>query len=80
MTTLGNNAAEQIRSYVERVERLEEEKQTFVKDIREVYKEAKSNGFDPKVLRAVVRLRAQDKAKREEFESLLDAYMTAIGF
>lgn len=77
---VGNNTAAQIRAYVERVERLEEEKKSFAEGIREVYAEAKGNGFNPKALRAVVRLRAQDQQKRKEFEADLDAYLAALGF
>jgi uncharacterized protein (UPF0335 family) len=72
-------AKDQLRSIVERVERLEEEKQALSDDIKEVYAEAKGNGFDTKVLRTVVRLRKQDQAERQESEALLDLYMHALG-
>ena len=72
-------AKEQLRSIVERVERLEEEKQALSDDIKEVYAEAKGNGFDAKTLRQVVRLRKQDAAERQEREALLDLYMHALG-
>ncbi len=69
----------QIKSIVERIERLAEEKDGLAEDIREVYAEAKSNGYDPKILRSVVRLRRQDKAKREEELALTEAYLHALG-
>ena len=69
----------QLKSIVERIERLEEEKKTIAGDIKEVYAEAKANGFDTKILRKVVRLRKQDKAKRLEEEALIDLYLSAIG-
>lgn len=69
----------QLRSLVERIERLEEEKATISNDIKEVYQEAKSNGFQVKVLRAVIALRKKDKASREEEQSMLDLYLAALG-
>ena len=72
-------AKDQLKSVIERVERLEEEKKTISDDIRDVYAEAKGNGFDVKILRKVVRLRKQDKAKRQEEYALLDLYLSAIG-
>lgn len=69
----------QLRAIVERIERLEEEKAALVTDIKEVYGEAKSNGFDTKTLRAVIRLRKQDPAERQEQEALLDLYKEALG-
>ncbi len=72
-------AKDQLKSIVERVERLEEEKQALADDIKEVYAEAKANGFDTKTLRTVVRLRKQDAAERAEQETLLDLYMHALG-
>ena len=72
-------ARDQLRSIVERVERLEEEKKTIADDIKEVYAEAKANGFDTKTLRTVVRLRKQEAAERQEQEALLDLYMHALG-
>ena len=68
-----------MRALIERVERLEEEKQTIAADIREVYGEAKSTGFDTKVMRQVVRLRKQDMAERQEHEAILDLYLHALG-
>jgi uncharacterized protein (UPF0335 family) len=72
-------AKDQLRTIVERIERLEEEKQALADDITEVYAEAKGNGFDTKVLRTVVRLRKIDQAERAESEALLDLYMHALG-
>ncbi len=63
-------AADQLKSFVERIERLEEEKQTISDDIKDVYAEAKGNGFDVKILRQVIRIRKQDKSEREEMEAL----------
>lgn len=81
MAGIGHNgiAADQLRSIVERVERLEEEKRATADDIKEVYAEAKANGYDPKTIRQVVRMRKQDAAKRQEQEALLDLYMHALG-
>lgn len=72
-------ARDQLKSIVERIERLEEEKQALADDIKEVYAEAKANGFDTKTLRTVIRLRKQDKAERQEQEALLDLYLHALG-
>jgi uncharacterized protein (UPF0335 family) len=79
MAEPGGIAAAQLRAFVERIERLEEEKKALADDIRDVYAEAKGNGFDTKTLRTVVRLRKQDKAEREEQEALLDLYLHALG-
>lgn len=72
-------ARDQLRAFIERIERLEEEKKTIADDIREVYAEAKGNGFDTKVLRQVVRIRKQDAHERAEQEAILDLYMHALG-
>ncbi|MEM1285315.1 MAG: GapR family DNA-binding domain-containing protein [Pseudomonadota bacterium] len=72
-------AAGQLRGLIERIERLEEEKRAIADDIKDVYGEAKSNGFDTKVLRQVVRIRKQDQAERQEQEALLDLYLAALG-
>ena len=69
----------QLRSLVERIERLEEEKKTIAADIKEVYAEAKGNGFDTKVLRKVISLRKKEASEREEEQSMLDLYMQALG-
>ena len=75
----GSIAAGQLRSLIERIERLEEEKQTIAADIREVYAEAKSHGFDTKVMRQVVRIRKQDSTERQEEEAVRDLYLHALG-
>lgn len=72
-------AREQLRSVVERIERLEEEKKAIADDIRDVYAEAKSNGFDTKVLRQVVSLRKKDLTERQEQDAIRDLYMQALG-
>jgi uncharacterized protein (UPF0335 family) len=72
-------AQDQIRAFIERIERLEEEKQAIADDIKEVYAEAKGNGFDTKVLRQIIRIRKQDAAERMEQEALLELYMAALG-
>lgn len=69
----------QLKSIVERIERLEEEKKTIAGDIKEVYAEAKANGFDTKILRKVISLRKKEAAEREEEQSMLDVYMAALG-
>jgi uncharacterized protein (UPF0335 family) len=72
-------AAGQLKSLIERVERLEEEKGALTADIREVYAEAKGHGFETKIMRQVVRIRKLDKADRQEQEAILDLYMSALG-
>lgn len=72
-------AADRLRSLVERVERLEEERRALAGDIKDIYAEAKSAGFDVKVMRQIIRLRRQDQAEVEEQESLLDLYKRALG-
>lgn len=72
-------ATDQLRSIIERIERLEEEKQALADDIKEVYAEAKANGYDTPTLRQVVKLRKQDTSERQEREALLDLYMSALG-
>lgn len=79
MAEPGGVAADQLRSFVERIERLEEERQSIADDIKDVYGEAKGTGFDTKVLRQIIRLRKQDAAERQEQEALLDLYMHALG-
>lgn len=75
----GGVEASQLKSFIERIERLEEEKATIADDIKDVYAEAKANGYDTKIMRQVVRIRKQDKSEREEMEALLDLYMQALG-
>lgn len=72
-------AAGQLRAFIERIERLEEEKQTISDDIKEVFAEAKGNGFDTKAMRTIIRLRKKDQAEREEEEAMLDLYLSALG-
>ena len=72
-------AAGQLKSLVERIERLEEEKAALAADIREIFAEAKGHGFDTKVMRQVVRMRKLDKADRQEQEAVLDLYLSALG-
>ena len=74
-----SNIGTHLKSFVERIEKLEEEKKSYSDDIREVYAEAKENDLNTKVLRAIVRLRKQSKAERQEFEAVLDEYMNALG-
>jgi uncharacterized protein (UPF0335 family) len=72
-------ATGKLKSLIERIERLEEDKAGVAGDLKEVYAEAKGEGFDTKIVRKVVRLRKQDKAKRQEEEALIDLYISAIG-
>jgi uncharacterized protein (UPF0335 family) len=72
-------ARDQLRAFVERIERLEEEKKAIADDIKEIYAEAKGNGFDTKVLRQVLRIRKQDQNERAEQEAILDLYLHALG-
>ena len=72
-------AKDQLKSIIERIERLEEEKKTISDDIRDVYAESKGNGFDVKALRQIVRLRKQDPNERQEQETILQTYMQALG-
>ena len=72
-------AAGQLRALIERIERLEEEKHTLGEDIKDVFAEAKGNGFDTKAIRTIIKLRKQDQAERDEAESILDLYKSALG-
>ncbi|MFQ5564663.1 MAG: DUF2312 domain-containing protein [Parvularculaceae bacterium] len=72
-------AADRLRSFIERIERLEEEKAAIMADQKEVYAEAKGEGYDAKILRQVIRIRKMDRAERQEQEALLDLYLSAIG-
>ncbi len=74
-----NVGASQIRSIVERVERLHEERAAIASDIKDVYAEAKANGFDTKALQHVIKLRAQDAGKRAEFQTIVELYADALG-
>jgi uncharacterized protein (UPF0335 family) len=75
----GNVAADQLRLFIERIERLEDEKKGMSDDIKDVYLEAKSQGYDPKTMRAIVRLRKREKNARDEAEALLETYKSALG-
>jgi uncharacterized protein (UPF0335 family) len=79
MNDIQGTTRDQLRAFVERIERLEEEKAALGADIREVYAEAKAMGFDVKTLRTVIRLRKQDVQEREEQEAILATYMAALG-
>jgi uncharacterized protein (UPF0335 family) len=72
-------AADQLRLFIERIERLEEEKKGMADDIRDVYNEAKSTGFDSKTMRTIIRLRKMEKHARDEAEALLETYKAALG-
>jgi uncharacterized protein (UPF0335 family) len=72
-------AAGQLRAFIERIERLKEEKGTIADDIKEVFAEAKGTGFDTKAMRSIIRLRKKDQAERQEEESILDLYKAALG-
>ena len=69
----------QLRAFIERIERLNEEKKALGEDIKEVFAEAKGNGFDVKIIRKIISIRAQDPDKRVEEETLIDLYLAAIG-
>jgi uncharacterized protein (UPF0335 family) len=75
----GNVAADQLRLFIERIERLEEEKKGIADDIKDVYAESKSNGYDTKTIRAIVRLRKMEAHARQEAEALLETYKAALG-
>ena len=75
----GGVAVDRLRSIVERIERLEEERKALASDIKDIYAEAKSAGFDPKVLRQLIRIRKQEVAEVEEQETMLDIYRRALG-
>ena len=79
MAEAGGVAADRLRSFIERIERLEEEKAALAADIREVFSEAKGTGFDTKIMRQVIRLRKMESNDREEQEHLLDLYKRALG-
>lgn len=70
---------EQLRLLIERIERMNEEKKGIQEDIRDVYNEAKAHGYDTKIIRAVIRLRAMEDNDRQEYQAILDTYLTALG-
>jgi uncharacterized protein (UPF0335 family) len=72
-------AAEQLKAFVERIERLEEEKKALGEDIKEVYSEAKGTGFDTAIIRKIIALRKKDAAERQEEEAILEMYLQALG-
>lgn len=78
---IGHNtfAGDALKAYIERIERLEEEKKTFSDDIKDVYSEAKGQGFDVKAIRTIIRMRKEDAEKRREHEAILDTYLHALG-
>ena len=78
MTEVGGVAGEHLRSYIDRIERLEEEKAGLAADIREIYAEAKGNGFDSRTMRRIVTLRKLDQSERNERDALLDLYRRAL--
>jgi uncharacterized protein (UPF0335 family) len=77
--TAARIAKDHLKAFVERIERLEEEKKTISDDIRDVYAEAKANGFDTKALRVVIRMRKEDADERKEHEAILETYLHALG-
>ncbi|MCA1940843.1 MAG: DUF2312 domain-containing protein [Caenispirillum bisanense] len=77
---VGGIAADQLRSFIERIERLEEEKANIASDIKDVYAEAKSSGFDTKIMRQIIRIRKMEPHERAEQEELLDLYLSAVGY
>ena len=79
MVEVGGVAGEHLRSYIDRIERLEEDKAGLAADIRDIYAEAKGNGFDAKTMRRIVSLRKLDQSERDEQEALLDLYRRALG-
>ena len=79
MPDVGGVAGAQLKSLIERIERLEEEKRALGEDIKEVYAEAKGNGFEPKIMRQIIKIRKMDKDEHDEQESLLDLYKRALG-
>ena len=78
MTEIGGISTDRLRSFIERIEHLEEEKSFLAADIREIYAEAKENGFDAKIIRMIIRLRKMDQADRQEQEQILDLYKRAL--
>lgn len=79
MTDAHGIARDKLRVFIERIERLEEEKKTIADDIKDVYAEAKGTGFDTKILKKVISLRKMDEHERQEFEAVLDTYLAALG-
>lgn len=80
VSDVGGIAADQLRSFIERIERLEEEKANIAADVKDVYAEAKSSGFDTKIMRQIIRIRKMEPHERAEQEELLDLYLSAVGY
>jgi uncharacterized protein (UPF0335 family) len=76
---VGNNSAAQLKAYIERIENLEAEKQAIATDIKDVYAELKSSGYDAAAIRAIIKMRKEDATKRQEREAILETYMNALG-
>lgn len=72
-------AQDQLRAFIERIERMKDEQDAIAADIKEIYAEAKGNGFDTKIIREIVRLRKQDASERQEHAAILELYMSALG-
>jgi uncharacterized protein (UPF0335 family) len=79
MPDVGGIGGEQLKSFIERIERLEDEKRALGEDIKEVYAEAKGTGFEPKIMRQIIKIRKMDQDELDETESLLDVYKRALG-
>jgi len=79
MTDINANTAGQLKAFIERVETLEQTKRAIAEDIKEVYSEAKSTGFDAKILRMIIAIRKKDAAERREEDTILETYMNALG-
>ena len=79
MAKAGGVAGDHLKSFIERIERLEEEKKALADDIRDVYSEAKANGFEVKIMRQIVKIRKMDKDELDEQEALFDTYLLALG-
>ena len=79
MPDVGGIAGEQLRSFIERIERLEEERKTLAEDIKQVFAEAKGSGFDTKIIREIIKIRRMDEDDLDEQETLLDIYKRALG-
>ena len=79
MPDVGGIGGEQLKSFIERIERLEEEKRVLAEDIKEVYAEARGSGFEPKIMRQIIKIRKMDQEEHDEQESLLDLYKRALG-
>ena len=79
MADVGGIAGDRLKSFIERIERLEEEKRALAEDIKEVFAEAKGTGFDPKIMRQIIRIRRMDKDDLDEQESLIEVYKRALG-